>query len=158
MADTGRDLVAVAALDTSLILNPATGEIADANDPEQVVDILTALRELQTQVYEQRKNAEFALAVYAKTLGTKTFEIGDHKIEVSPEQKLDYDSADIEILEQLLELGLPDERWNKLVRQEVVSKVDGRVARQLASANDAYAEVIDKAVPIKQVPLRVLVK
>lgn len=136
------DLVAAAAVDASLILNPATGEIADANDPAQVITILASLRDLIAVAVEQRRNAEAALAEHARTLGTRTFEIDGQKVEVRGGDRVEYDP---DILEQLLDVGLPEERWNALVKLEVKTKIDGHVARQLAGANERYAAIVEKA-------------
>lgn len=138
-----KDLVAqVAAEDADVLVNPATGEIISAADIPHVVDFLAQIRDHAKLVQEARKHAEQILAEHARQVGAKTFEVDGRKVEVRDGDKTEYDP---DILEQLLELGLPEERWNALVRQEVSYKVDGRVAKQIASANEAYGEVVRNA-------------
>lgn len=137
------DLVAqIAAQDESVLIQPATGEIIDTADASQVARFLQDVRELGKLVADARKRAEYHLAEYATRVGTKTFELDGRKITVRDGDKI---SWDVDVLEQLVEAGLPEDRFNKLVTPVVTYKVDGRVAKQLAAANPVYAEIIGKA-------------
>jgi hypothetical protein len=82
------------------------------------------------------------LAEHARVIGAKTFELDGRKITVRDQDKIGWD---VEVLERLLEVGLPAARWDELVEQTVALKVNTRVATQLASANEQYAEIIGKA-------------
>lgn len=136
------DLVAADAVDTSLIVHPGTGEAVPADQADQVARILDELREHGKKVQEQRRNAELALADYARTVGAKTFELAGFKVAIRDQDTITWD---IDTLERLLELGLPEDRWNQLVEQTISLKVNTRVAKQLAAANPTYADVIEKA-------------
>jgi len=51
----------------------------------------------------------------------------------------------LDVLEELLEAGLPEERYNDLVIQEVSYKVSGLEAKRIAAANPEYASIIERA-------------
>ena len=89
--------------------------------------------------------------------GTKTLELpaGKAVLTGGPESELQWD---IEILEQLRELGLPEPRFDELVKTEVTYKVDARVAKQLEAANAQYAGVIMVARSRADKPWRVSIR
>jgi hypothetical protein len=138
-----QDLVAqVAAQDQSMVIHPGTGEIAPADDPVAVALLLGQLRDHAKSVQDARKLAEQILAEHARVAGTKTLRLDGCTVTVRDGDKIGWD---IEVLEQLLDAGLPDARWNELVKQEVTVKVDARVAKQIAAANETYAAIVEKA-------------
>lgn len=124
------------------VLNPLTGELVPAAETARVADALKAMRSMRSSLLEGIKVAEAILRGESERQGTKTLRFGPTEVVVSSRAELVYD---FEILRELLDLGLPEDRYNQLVKTTIEEKVDNRVARQLEAANPDYAAVIERA-------------
>jgi len=136
---TGSHLISSA--ETTLIV-PTTGEVINPDDPAGCLRVLTEIRELESKLKELKSALTEALGFEFSRLGTKTIELNGIKAELRGGSEIVWD---VEILEELRGLGLPDERMVALVTTEISYKVNASVAKQLAAANEAYAEVIERA-------------
>lgn len=134
---------------------PWTGEIVPLADAPKVAHALEGLRDYKAKLDEARAVLEAALVEESKRLGTKTLHLGSIDAEVYGGAELLWD---MEELEKLREAGLPEERFTDLVRPVVTYKVDARVAKQLESANERYAEIIERARSYVERPPRVRTK
>jgi hypothetical protein len=125
----------------SLIV-PTTGEVISSDDPVGCLRVLSEIRDLEGQLRELKGALTQALAEEFSRQGTKTLELGSVKAELRGGSEVVWD---VEILEELRELGLPDERMDALVTTEVTYKVNARVAKMIAAANERYAAIIERA-------------
>ena len=119
-----------------------TGELVDLEDGRSVAWALKQIRELEDQLRDAKSILSTALEIEKTRRGKGTMDFGDIKAVVATKNETIWD---IEVLEQLLELGLPDERFNELVTTEYSYKVNASVAKQIAAANSDYAKVIESA-------------
>lgn len=127
---------------TELIL-PASGELIDITDPAACARALYELRELKDRIKEIESVLKETVFDESLRQGGKTlhFEGGfTAKISTPNETRWDYS-----VLLELIDAGLPEERFNELVMIEQTYKVDGSIIRQLQGANPAYAEIIGRA-------------
>lgn len=125
-----------------MLLVPMTGEMVDVADPESCLRVLSEIRTLESRLKELKSELTVALAVEFERVGTKTMHLGGMKAELKGGEETVWD---VEVLEELRDLGLPGERMDALVTTEITYKVNASVAKQLASANTRYAEVIERA-------------
>ena len=121
---------------------PVTGELLDLSDADKCVSVLTEIRDLENQLREAKATLTEALAAEFARRGTKTFESNGMKASLSGGSEVIWD---IEVLDELRDLGLPEDRMDALVTTEVTHRVNSNVAKQIASANPAYAEVVERA-------------
>lgn len=125
------------------VLNPITGELVQTADLPAVAQNLDSLRQLRDKI--SRVIAEFsdAVIVRSRVEGTKTFNMGRRgSLIVTPDNEIIWD---VEVLQELLDAGLPQERWLALVTEIVSYKVNGTVARQIEGSNPQYAEIVGRA-------------
>jgi hypothetical protein len=122
--------------------NPLTGELIRTSDLQAVGATIEALRSHKRKVDEAIAAFSAVVVEESHRQGSRTLNVGATVLEVSPEWTTDWDITE---LAKLLAVGLPDERYNQLVKTEVNFKVDGRVARQLAGASPKYAAIIEAA-------------
>ena len=125
----------------SLIL-PPTGEIVSLDDAGSCLRALTEVRELEARLKEVKSQLTIALAGEFSRQGTKTLEIEGIKAELRGGQEIIWD---IEVLEELRDLGLPEDRMDALIKTEISFRVDASQAKRIAAANPQYADVIDRA-------------
>ena len=138
------------------ILDITTGELVDPADAPKVAQALSNLREFKDGVVHAAIRAcEEALLAEFERQGTKTLRFGKLEARCYGGQETDWD---VEALHELLDRGLPHERFGELVKETVSYKVDARVAKQLEAANPDYAEVIRKARSERETPRRVSVR
>ena len=134
---------------------PVTGELVPLDEPARVARALHELRELAGLIAEGRRICEQALADEAARQGTKTLHLDGATATVSGGDRLQWD---LDKLAELLEAGLPDERYEELVRTTVTVKVDGNTARRIeAAGNPTYSRIIDEARSYEPGPIRVTV-
>jgi hypothetical protein len=136
------------------ILDVRTGELLPAT-PNNAVELLFAAREMRAKMMGLIKDCEAVLLDESRRQGTKTLHLPGGTAEITGGHALEWDLG---TLLDLLELGLPEERYNDLVVATTTYKVDARVAKQLEAANPAYAEVIGRARSTVEKPWRVSVK
>lgn len=124
------------------LLDPLSGELIPTSDLPKVAQALANLREYKGRVQDAIRAAEVILLEESEIQGAKTLRYGRVVVEVSGGSELLWD---VEVLDELLDLGLPEERFAELVKTTVERKVDARVAKQIEASNEAYAGVIDRA-------------
>ena len=101
------------------------------------------------------KDCEAVLLDESRRQGTKTLHLPAGTATISGGTELVWD---FDTLEQLREIGLPEQRYRELVVETVSYKVDARVAKQLAAANPEYARIIEAAQSTVEKSWRVSVK
>lgn len=144
MAETSTELVVA-----------GVGEIVDLGDAPQCVSALAAIRDLEQQLREAKAVLTEAIVDECLRRGTKTLEMpAGMKAVVSGGSETVWD---VEVLERLLDAGLPRDRWDDLVTVEVTTKVSAREADRIA-ANPAYAEIIERAKTVVERPRYVTLK
>lgn len=121
---------------------PQTGELLSLDDAAGCLRVLSEIRDLETQLREAKAELTTALSAEFSKQGTKTLEIGGVKAELRGGTEVVWD---LEVLNELRAMGLPEERMDALITAEITYRVNASVAKQLASANPSYASVIERA-------------
>jgi hypothetical protein len=135
---------------------PGTGELVTLTDAASCAEALLRIRMLEGQLKHARGVLTERLVEESARLGTKTIPVGGgFNAVVSGGTQVTWDTEE---LEKLLDVGLPQERYDALVRMEVTVKVDARVAKQIADANPDYAVIIGRARQETEASYRVDVK
>lgn len=124
------------------LLNPISGELVLTSDIDRVAVTLDQLKQHRQRVNEAIAEFTFPLLLASRQQGTKTLRAGGLTFAISSGFDLTWDT---EVLLELLDAGLPQERYDELVTQTVEFKVNGSVARALSGSNPAYAEIIERA-------------
>lgn len=128
---------------TELVVFPTTGEVIALDDPGACARALYEIKELEGRIRDLKAVLRESVMEESIRVGGKTlhFEGGfTAKISTPNETRWDYS-----ILLELIDAGLPEERFNELVMIEQTYKIDGSIVRQLQGANPAYAEIISRA-------------
>lgn len=136
------------------LLDVRTGELVEAT-PAKAAELLVAAREMRGRLMDLVKDCEAVLLDESRKQGTKTLHYGAETATITGGQELIWN---LDILLQLRDRGLPEDRYNELVVATVTYKVNARVAAQLEAANPSYAEVIAMARSYEPKPWRVSVK
>ncbi|MEM3050323.1 MAG: hypothetical protein QXT42_06355 [Thermoplasmata archaeon] len=139
----------------SQLVCPGTGEVVDLEKPDQCARALKSLRQLQDQIDEAKHVLTSILVAESRRRGEKTFEIGDMKVEIKGGPYVTYDE---EILRDLLDCGLPEDRFYDLVKIKVEYVVSAREANRIAAASPEYAKIIERAKRINDRPYYVAFK
>jgi hypothetical protein len=124
------------------VVVPTTGEVISREDADACYRVLNEIRELESKLREAKGFLNEALAEKFSHEGTKTLELNGVTVELRGSSETVWD---IEILEELRAAGLPEERMNQLLTEEVTTKVNASVAKQIAGANPTYAEIVERA-------------
>jgi hypothetical protein len=136
------------------LLDLRTGEQL-APTADNAAELIGRLREYRREAMTAIQACEAILIEASRIAGTKTLHLEGATATVYGGPQTDYD---LETLAKLREHGLPEERWNALVKETVSYKVDGRVIKQLeGSGNPNYAAVIRNARRVSEAPYRVKV-
>lgn len=128
-------------MSTDLVV-PGTGEIVNLDDAPQCARILGDLKTLKGQIRELEELLKEAIYDESRRQGIKTLHLPGMTAVVTTPVSIIWDH---EILAELQEAGLPEERFNQLVKTEISFKVSASVAKQLSASNEAYAEIIARA-------------
>lgn len=132
----------LARVEPTEVANPITGELIRVDDPASCAVAIAELRALEDRIKEVKRVLGATLVAESHRQGSKTLHLPGTEVTLTESKSIVWD---LETLAQLRDLGLPEERWNELVRTTVEEKVNANVAKQLAGANDAYRDVIDAA-------------
>lgn len=125
-----------------MALVPHTGELVDLSNAAAVAKAAHQVKTLETQLRDARRDLEWALIEESKRQGTKTLHLGGYTAKIEGGDELQWD---LEILAELIDAGLPQERYDDLVTEHVQYKVSSTVARQLEGASEVYAEIVGRA-------------
>ncbi len=136
------------------LLDVQTGEVLPAT-PDNAIQVLAAAREMRARMVGLIKDCEAVLLDESRRQGTKTLHFEGATATVTGGSDLEWALG---TLLELLEIGLPEDRYADLVVETITYKVDARVANQLEKANPEYAAVIERARTRVERPFRVSVK
>lgn len=137
------------------VVDPFTGELVDVSDPKVAAEFLDALRGSKDAIDRIiRGVTEIALAEFERR-GTKTINAGRWELKKAEQVSYEWDD---EVLQELLDAGLPKERWQELVKETVTTKVSQQTAKELEAANPAYKAIIERARKRVEKPARLEVK
>lgn len=120
-----------------------SGEIVDLDDAVQCARALSEIRTLEQNLRELKTELTQAIVAEGRRQGTKTIQVDDGLNAVLSGGTETH--WDIETLEQLLVVGLPQDRYDALVRTEISFKVNEREALRIGGANPEYARIIAAA-------------
>ncbi len=138
------------------VLNPVTGELITASDVNGVAEAVKGLRALNAQIRDAIADATVILVEESRRQGTKTLALQDVTVEIRGGTETVWDIDNLTL--GLEAAGLPQDRLPDLIKTEVTYKVDARVAKQLAGANEDYAAVLESAKTTVEKPYYVRVK
>lgn len=125
------------------LIIPTTGELVDLDDPAFCARALYELKELKARIRELEGYLKDSVLQESTRVGGKTLHFeGGFTAKISTPNEIRWDYT---VLLELIDAGLPEERFNELVLIEQTYKVDGSIVRQLQGANPVYAEIIDRA-------------
>lgn len=124
------------------VANPITGELIDVTDPASCAIAIAELRVLEDRIKEVRRVLGATLVDESRRLGTKTLHLPGAEVTLTESRSIVWD---LEVLAELRDLGLPEERWNELVRTTVEERVNANVAKSIAGGNDEYRRVVEAA-------------
>lgn len=127
------------------ILDPFTGELVPADDPASLAALLAKLRTLSVQVRDAQRGIAEAFRDLAAVHATGTFHLEDGSTVTVPKgTETIYDAEAIET--ELRAAGMPEAAIREIVEETVVTtlKVKASRAKQAASRNPAYAEIIER--------------
>lgn len=128
---------------------PGTGEVVDLRSAKACAQAMYSLRALEEQIREAKYALTQAVVAEAERLGSKTLELGDLVVEVTGGEET---HLDVEVLMELRQAGLPEERWQELVRPVVELRPSLREAKRIASINPRYREIIERATRVVAKP------
>ena len=123
------------------LLAVRTGELVQAT-PAKAAELLIAARDMRDRLMNPVKDCEAVLLAESRQKGTKTLHYEAGTATITGGSDLAWN---LDILLELRNRGLPEERYNELVVATVTYKVNAAIAKQLEAANPAYAEVIGMA-------------
>ncbi len=138
------------------VLNPVTGELIPAEDVNGVAEAVKGLRQLNAQIRDAIADATVILVEESRRQGTKTLVLQDVTVEIRGGTDTVWDVGLLD--SELNRLRCPLGRIAELIKTEVTYKVDARVAKQLAGANEDYAAVLESAKTTVEKPYYVRVK
>ena len=119
-----------------------TGQIIDLREPAEVANALSDVREAKRQLDAIRQLLEDVLRLESSRQGTKTLHLEDGLTAVvSGGNRPEYDLP--VLADMLRDAGLPEDRLEQLIVATISYRLDQSVARQLRSANPAYAAALD---------------
>lgn len=128
--------------EAGLVVIPTTGEAINLSDAHACACALQEVREVEAQLRDIKRVLTEGILEESRRQGSKTlhFSTFDARINNPPTTAWDY-----EVLCELQDAGLPEERFADLVTTEISYKVNGNVAKSVASSNPAYREIIERA-------------
>jgi hypothetical protein len=124
------------------VIDPFSGQLINVSDPATAAEFVYALRTSKNVIDKLIKQVTTAAEPAFRQAGTKTLRFGAIEMELKEPVSYDWDE---EILHELVDAGLPEERYADLVKETVVRKVNQSVAKQLEASNEKYREIIERA-------------
>lgn len=121
---------------------PEIGEVIDLDNPDACALAYDRLKKLGDQVKIAQGMLRTELVRHGKVYGGNTMRLEHVEVEIGHPSELQWH---METLRELLDAGLPKERWDALVEVTVGHKVKASVANAIEKANPAYAAIIDRA-------------
>jgi hypothetical protein len=121
---------------------PGVGTLVRINNLDEVTQALQDVRTLEGQLRDAKAVLTAAVVQESQRQGTKTLTAAGVTVTVSPDTEIVWDMT---VLPELLDAGLPPDRYNDLVEEVVTYKVNGTEARKLEGANPVYAAIIGRA-------------
>jgi hypothetical protein len=122
---------------------PASGEIVNLNDVFEVARAYRSVLDLETDLKQAKGLLRDALVARSQAEGRKTMHLdGYGKVEVKGGTETLYDAQAIK--RELLAAGMSPERVSEIVIETVDYKVSAVEAKKAATANERYAEIIDR--------------
>lgn len=123
---------------------PATGHLVNLNEPREVGVAIQDIQGLERALAEAKRTLKEAMIRYWSVSGArKTFRIGggrDAVISGGPRKV--YDATAIR--DELRAAGMPEERINEIVVEEITYTVKAVEAKAAAAANEEYARIIER--------------
>jgi hypothetical protein len=120
---------------------PGIGQVVNLDAPKEVAVALDSIRDLEYQLRIVKQDLTRALVHASEQAGSKTLRYGNVQAIIRGGTTVIYDAE--EIRSGLLAAGMSEERVAEIVVETVSSKVSANEAKRAASANPAYAAVID---------------
>lgn len=124
------------------VCDPFTGEAVDLSDLAFAADYLDTLRRWKIALDQATRDTQDAILDQMSVLGQGTVRVGRAQLRRVP--KVDYEYDHEELL-KLLDMGLPEQRFQEVVRDVVDRKVSRTALKQVAASNPEYAKVIERA-------------
>lgn len=148
------DIEEVEVASTELVI-PGLATLVNMEEPAQVAQALADIRSLENQLREIKSDLSAVLIGESARQGSKTLRFGDLTVEVSGGTSIEWD---LDELAKLQAAGLPEERYDALVRTTVSQTVSAAEAKRIAAVNSEYARIIERARTDREVAPRVSVK
>lgn len=131
----------VVAESTEVVLH--TGEVILLSDLPACARAVEEIRDLEYRLRQMKNELTRPFVEETEKRGSKTLRWGeDLEVVVSASETVEWDVTE---LAKLQDAGLPDDRYDELVKAEVTYKVSAREATRIAGANEQYAEIIERA-------------
>jgi hypothetical protein len=132
----------VVAQEQYLVRAPWSGEQIDVTNPAVVASALVECRRIKDQIKQFEEAATQMLLDTMDTHGQWTMRFGD--VEVVGDTPGDDYFYDEEDFRKLLDAGLPESRFNEIVKTKVTRTIDRTKAKALLKVPQ-YAEIVEKA-------------
>lgn len=121
---------------------PGIFEVVSLDDARAVAVALESLKDLRRQMRLAEAELTRALIYESQRQGTKTLHMEGVKVVLKGGSITTYDAEAIET--ELREAGMPEDSIRLVVKETVSYVVDGVRAKAAASANPAYAKIIER--------------
>jgi len=146
----------VAQVAPEAIVLPHTGELIDLADKPTVAVALDNVRQLEVELRALKQELTRALVEESSRVGSKTLHLEPWlDVEISGGTEVEWDHDE---LHKLRDAGLPEDRFDALVRATVTWRVSTQEANRIAKANPEYARIIGNARSEREAPFRASVK
>lgn len=134
--------------ETSLVINPTTGEVLDVSNPVVAAEFLDNLRLVKEELNRTIAAVTDVVEREMVRQGTQTLHVGPWTLERSSGDKYAWDE---EVLQELRDpecmegVPLPEERYLDLVQTTVSVKVSQTEAKKISAINPIAATIIERA-------------
>ncbi len=127
---------------TDVLVVPASGELVDLNDAEQVARAYRHVRELEELLKDAKAVLTDALVVRSQIEGSKTLHTGGGKVVVKGGQDVLWNAQGLK--RDLLSAGMAPERVREIVTETIEYRVVASEAKRAGAANPAYAAAVER--------------